>query len=321
VVEVSNLDEGFAAVGRPGAPGSRSPVIQTADATLISLATLDAEGRPTWHGLWISQAEVKVLGPAVPSCLLTRGAKVPPATVALVDLVQAAQRTSVEWLETLAGRLDALELRPDPAPLEELSSLLHAIAGARRHIVRIEVLTSELEGSLGERFEGLAKMMPPIRVEVAHLEEVSIGIAQGTRDLVAIRNAVEANRLASVANQIGTTSNRIAELANTSNIRMLGVAYIALVIAIVSVVVLIPNTGATILGMPSAGWVPGWWVDTILVVLAIIPAVVVFSRPWVLRTLRGLPSSEVRTAEGLLDLPEEPVAGPGRSTSVMPPTR
>jgi hypothetical protein len=320
VVEVSTLDEALAAVGHPGIGSSRSPILRSADATLITLATLDADGRAVWHGLWISGKDIRPLGAEVPPSLLVRGAKVPAPTAALVNLLQAAQRSYVENLETLGGRLDALELRPDPAPLPDLSSLLHAIAGVRKQIVRLEVLVAELDGPLGESFDGLADLLPPIRVGVSHLDELSNGIAQGTRDLISIRDAVEANRLAAFANQLGTTSNRIAELANTSNIRMLGVAYIALVIAIVSVVVLIPNTGATILGMPSAAWVPGWWVDLILIVLAIIPAVIVFSRPWVLRTLRGLPSSETRTSEGLLDLPEE-TAPSGPSTSVIPPTR
>jgi hypothetical protein len=85
---------------------------------------------------------------------------------------------------------------------------------------------------------------------------------------------------------------------------MLGIAYVALILALVSAVVLIPTTAATILGMPSAGWVPGLWVDVILVVLAIVPIAVVFSRPWVKGVLRSLGSVEARTREGLRDLPE-----------------
>jgi hypothetical protein len=321
VVEVANLSEALAAVGRPGIAPSRSPVLRSSDATLITLATLDAGGQPTWHGLWISGKDVKSLGPEVAASLLVRGAKLPPATATLVNLVQAATRSYVECLDALGERLDALELRPDPAPLPELSAMLHALAGIRKHVVRLEVLVSELDGPLGEDFDGLAGVLPPLRVEVSHVDELSSGIAQGARDLVALRNAVEANRLAASANEIGATSNRIAEFANTSNIRMLGVAYVALVIAVVSVVVLIPNTGATILGMPSAAWVPGWWVDVILIVLAIVPAVLVFTRPWVRRLLVGLPSSEGRTSEGLRDLPEESSSASGRSTSVIPPTR
>jgi len=84
----------------------------------------------------------------------------------------------------------------------------------------------------------------------------------------------------------------------------LGFGLVAFVLALVSVVVLIPNTGATILGMPSAAWVPGVWVDGILIALAILPLALVFSRPWVRQVLAGLGSFEARTQEGLTDLPE-----------------
>ena len=227
-----------------------------------------------------------------------------PPTAALLDLLQAAYRSYVDWLEVLGGRLDTLEGRPDPAPLAELGSLLHAIAGVRKHIERLTVLETDLGGPLGAAFPGLAPQLPVIRSEVMHVESLSTGIAQGVRDLVAIRNAVEANRLAESANRLGEVSNRIAALANTSNLRMLGVAYIALVLALVSAVVLIPNTAATILGIPGAAWVPGIWIVVILVVLAVVPLAVVFTRPWVIAALRALSASEVRTGEGLSDLPE-----------------
>ena len=273
---------------------------------MITLATLDRAGEPIWHALRIDKSGARPIGPAPPRSLLLEGVKIDPATASLVDLMQAAYRSYVEWLEALGGRLDVLEGRPDPAPLPELGALLHALAGAHKHIVRLEVLVADLDGPLGTRFPGLEAELLPVRAEVAHLEELSTGMSQAVRDLVAIRNAVEANRLAEAANRIGDVSNRIAALANTSNLRMLGVAYIALVLALVSVVILIPNTAATILGVPTASWVPGIWVDVILVVLAIVPFVIVFSRPWVRQTLRGLPSYEVRSSEGLSDLPEVP---------------
>ncbi|MGA7845541.1 MAG: hypothetical protein WCB18_00420 [Thermoplasmata archaeon] len=304
MVEVGTLAEALTAIGHPGLSSSRRPVLRTADATLLTLATLDREGAPVWHGIWIDAKSVRPLGQDIPPSLLVEGSRAPPATIALVGLLQAAYRSYVEWLEVLGGRLDALEGKPDPAPLPELGALLHALAGARKQIVRMEILVAELDGALGEKFQGLEAYLPPVRTEVSHLDELSSGLAQGVRDLVAIRNAVEANQLAAAANRLGEVSNRIAALANTSNLRMLGVAYIALVLALVSVVVLIPNTAATILGMPSAAWVPGLWVDLILFVLAITPPVVVFSRRWVLNTLRGLPTFESRTAEGLSDLPE-----------------
>jgi hypothetical protein len=247
---------------------------------------------------------VRAIGPAVPASLLTQGAKFAAPTSALLDLLQAAYRSYVDWLEVLGGRLDVLEGRPDPAPLSELGSLLHAIAGVRKQIERLTVLETDLGGPLGASFPGLEAEIPALRSEVIHVDGLSNGIAQGVRDLVSIRNAVEANRLAESANRLGEVSNRIAALANTSNLRMLGVAYIALVLALISAVVLIPNTAATILGVPGASWVPGIWIVIILVVLAVVPIAIVFSRPWVLRTLRALSASELRSGEGLRDLPE-----------------
>jgi hypothetical protein len=294
------------AIGHPGLASSRRPVLRNKDATLITLATLDRNGSPTWHALRIEKGGVRTIGPAPPHSLLIEGTALDPGTKNLVDLLQAAYRSYIDWLEALGGRLDVLESRPDPAPLSEMSALLHALAGVHKHITRLAILVADLDGPLGTHFPSLEPQMGSVRGEVSHLEGLSAGISQGVRDLVAIRNAIESNRLAEAANRIGDVSNRIATLANTSNLRMLGVAYIALVLALVSVVVLIPNTGATILGTPSAAWVPGVWVDVILVALAIVPLVLVFSRPWVRKTLRGLASYEIRSAEGLSDLPEVP---------------
>lgn len=285
--------------------------------TLITLATLGADGSPTWHGLRLDAKGVHPMGPPVPRSLLTDGASFAPGTAALLDLLQAAYRSYIDRLETIGGRVDVLEARPDPAPLPELGQLLHALAGARKHVGRLTVLVTELTGPLGAQFPGLANEIPSIRSEVAHLEQLSSGLAQSVRDLVGIRNAVEANRLADAANQMGAVSNRIAALANTSNLRMLGVAYVALIFALVSVVVLIPNTAATILGVPGAAWVPGVWIVVILVVLAIVPIVVVFTRPWVIRTLRALPTSELRSAEGLSDLPEVPAQSVEADASLL----
>lgn len=302
--EISTLAEASSAVGQPNLDASRRPVLRSASSTLVSLATLDPKGAATWHGIWIDTKGIRPLGPELQRSLTTEGSTAPAATIALVDLVQAAYRSYIERLEDLAGRLDAVEEKPDPAPLPLLGSMLRSLARVRREVVRLETLVAELDGALGSKFPGLATFLPSIRGEVAHLDELSTGLAQVVRDLVAIRNSVEANELAAAANRLGEVSNRIAALANTSNLRMLGVAYIALVLALISVVVLIPNTGATILGMPSAGWVPGLWVDLILIVLAVVPIVVVFSRPWVWKTFRGLPAFEGRTQEGLSDLPE-----------------
>jgi hypothetical protein len=236
--------------------------------------------------------------------MLSESAHLSGSSAHLIDLLQAAARSYVEFLEGIAIRFDQLESRSDPPPLADLVALQQASARARQHVVRFTVLVADLEGPLGTAFPSIAGPMATVRGELGQIEALSFGLAQGVRDLVAIRNAVEANRLSEAANRLGEASNRIAALANTSNLRMLGVAYLALFLALVSVIVLFPNTGATILGMPSAAWVPGLWVDLILVVLAVVPMVLIFSRPWIRRMLAGLTTYEARSAEGLADLPE-----------------
>ncbi len=239
-----------------------------------------------------------------------------------MNLLQAVARGCLERLETLAGRLDDVEAAGEATPLAELGRLQQRVRAVRADVGRLTVVVAELGGPLGARFPGLASALGFVQAEVGHLEGFAAEVGQGLRDLLALRAAAEANRLSVATNRLGEVSNRIATIANTSNIRMLGVAYVALVLALVGAVVLIPNTAATILGMPSAGWVPGLWVDAILVVLAIVPILVVFSRPWVVRLFREFRLSEARTAEGVGDLPEVPadrVNAPGAERLLEPP--
>jgi hypothetical protein len=303
-VRVTTIQEALNALGLEGNPISRRPVLRGRAGVLITLATLDDEGTPTWHGLWIAGASVSLLGPGVPACLLSEADRLSGSTASLVDLMQNAARSYVERLDELGSRVDDIEARSDPAPIADLAALQRALAATRKHVVRLATVANELSGNLGTRFSGLAAPLVQVQAEVAHLETLSAGLLQAVRDLVSIRAAVESNRLAESANELGRVSNRIAALANTSNLRMLGVAYLALVLGLVSAVVLIPNTAATILGMPSAAWVPGVWVDLILVLLAVVPITVVFSRRWVIRLLKGFTTYEARSAEGLSDLPE-----------------
>jgi len=265
---------------------------------------LSPEGHPTWHAVFIDPSGVRALDPAPPPSLVAEGAGVDPGTRALLDLLQAASTSYIEFLELVAHKLDQVQAQLEPAKLADLTALHRAITRVHPKVARLSVLVTELGGSLGTHFPGLADRLPAIRADAAHLEEFVNGLSQGLRDLVALRNAAESNRLANAANEIGKVSNQIAALANTSNLRMLGVAYLALFIALMSVIVLFPNTGATILGMPSAAWVPGVWVDVILVVLTVVPLVLVLTRPWVRQILAGLPTFEVRSAEGLTDIPE-----------------
>jgi hypothetical protein len=272
----------------------------------VTLATLASDGRTAWHGLWLEGGTVRTLGPAVPPSTLAAHPGAPAATRAVLDLVVASSRSLLERLDELGGRLDALEAATAPAPIGELTELQHGLARVRKHLFRLELLLSELEGPLGTDFPGVAAALPELAGGLTRSVELATGLQQAARDLTALRAAVEANRLAEAANALGRTSNGIAALANSSNLRMLGVAYVALALALVSAVILIPNTAATILGMPSAAWVPGVWVDVVLAVLAAVPIAVVFSRPWVRRMLAGWGGYELRSAQGLADLPEVP---------------
>jgi len=240
----------------------------------------------------------------VPESLLAESARLSGPAGKLADLLQAAARSYGERLEEVGDRLDTMEARPEVPSISELGELNLSLAALHKQVIRFSVLVDEIDGPLGASFPGIADGLATLRSEAGHLETFSLGQSQVVRDLLALRNAVESNRLAEAANELGRVSNRIAALANNSNVRMLGIAYLAFVLALISAVVLIPNTGATILGMPSAGWVPGLWVDVILIVLALVPIAVVFSRPWVLRLLRGIRGYETRSAEGIGDLPE-----------------
>ncbi len=308
------MSEALQANGLPAQPVPRRPVLHGPGGTVLLLGTLDPDGRPTYHGVWLSRAGSRWLGSHPPTSLIAATHRLDGITGDLVNLLQSAARSYLERLEELAERLDAIEADGESAPVSDLAALHRKYRALREHVARLDVTVAELDGPLGERFPKLAEALPQVQAELQHLEEFSSWIGQGIRDLLALRNAGDANRLSAATNRLGEVSNQIAAFANTSNIRMLGVAYIALLLGLVSAVVLIPNTAATILGMPSAAWVPGVWVDVILVVLAIVPLVVVFSRPWVRRVLGAFRASESRTAEGLSDLPEVDPAVVNRPT-------
>jgi hypothetical protein len=314
---ISSVEDAMGVLGRRGATVPRHPILRGPAGTLLSVALFDPQGKISWHGVWITSEGIEYLAPVEdePGTLIAPGGStgavpLPEPTRRLGALLGRALLSYLERLEDLDARLSALLAAPDPTPISQVGALQRSAALVREQIARVLSLVAELEGPVGSGFPELSEVLPSLEVEADRLLELSTSLAQTLRDVVLLRNAEDANRIAEAANEIGRISNRIASLQNTSNIRMLGIAYLAFVIALISVVVLIPNTAATILGMPSAAWVPGLWVDLILVVLAVVPLVLVFSRGWVLRVLRDLRGSEVRATEGIADLPELPSAGP-----------
>jgi hypothetical protein len=308
----ATVQDALKAVGYTGSGLPSRSVLHSAGGTVLVLPTLDAAGQATPRGLWLTKEGIRHLGPRPPASLLTSSLHLGGSTADLVNLLQACARSYIEQLEVLGERIDAIQDQWQKVDLAELGTLVHFHRAIRKAIGRFSVAVEELGGPFGERFPGLEGALPRVEAEFTHLEEYSAALGQSLRDLLALRTAAESNRLAEATNRLGEVSNEIATYANTSNIRMLGIAYVALVLALVSAVVLIPNTAATILGMPSAGWVPGLWVDVILVVLAVVPIGLVFSRPWVKGILRGLGSIEARTREGLRDIPEIAAVPPDR---------
>jgi hypothetical protein len=314
---VRSLPEALQRLGRGPGDLSRHPILHGATGTLLVLAVPGADGTPQWAGVWVSEAPPVFLLPVeVPTRVsIAHGIDGPAAR--LVDLFAEAIRRYLEEAERLDVEVAALQAQGIRAPVAEVWRLHRASANLRGWVDRALVVAGEAGGPFAGAFAGgLDRVLPSVERELERVRALAVGVQQSLSDLILMRNAEQSNRIAETANQLSEFSNRIAVLTNTSNIRMLGITYVALLLGLVSAVVLIPNTAATILGMPSAAWVPGLWVDVILVALAVIPLVVVFSRSWVHRILADLRATEARTAEGLQDLPE--LEEPGRPGGARP---
>ncbi|HKV90372.1 MAG TPA: hypothetical protein VJQ43_04140 [Thermoplasmata archaeon] len=305
------LPEILRSLGDPPERPPAHPVQHGAAGTLLSL---EVPGTPatSWRGIWLRAGGVDFLGDPAPPAGLSRSFQLSGDAARLADLLADVTRRYVDTVAEVDARLAALQSRGREVPTNEVWALQREVARLRAMIGRAIVVIAEVSGPSAPRFPGAEKALAAVEREVDRARELAVGVQQSLSDLILLRNSEESNRIAEVANALSKTSNRIAELANISNIRMLGITYIALVLGLVSAVVLIPNTAATILGMPSAAWVPGVWVDVSLVVLAVVPIALVFSRPWVRRVLSDLASSEKRTAEGLEDLPEIAADGSAR---------
>ncbi|MCI4331398.1 MAG: hypothetical protein L3K19_06080 [Thermoplasmata archaeon] len=321
-MSVTTLPEALKALGRAPEEPPRRAVIHGPSGSLVTLARLDPEHGIAYVGVWVGREGVRFLGAPPVSSDVSAAHHLKGDTATLFDLFAETARSLLERIEEVDTELATLQQKGRSVALSEVWALQRRIAGLRALGGHAIVAAAECEGPLSGSFPGLADALPPLLAQLRGVQELAGSVQQSLSDLILLRNAEESNRIADAANQLSRTSNRIAALANTSNIRMLGITYIALLLGLVSAVVLIPNTGATILGMPSAGWVPGLWVDAILVVLAVVPLALVFSRGWVLDLLRGLKSSELRTSEGLGDLPELPPEEPlSRTGPVADPPR
>lgn len=319
---VTSVAEALSTLGLPGPePPSRPVALRKANLTLLPIAIIGPDLRAEWKGVWLEEGQPpRFLGSPIPAGIVTQRAKLTGASATLVDLLEASVMSLIERAEEIDQSLQRLEGLPSPreghtaassnrAQNAELRAASQALLIIRRHVGRVVSITAELGGPLGANFPDLGRLFPMLQSQTDRLQNLALMLQGSFRDILLTRSAEESNRISEVANQLGATSNRISAIANTSNIRMLGIAYLALVVALVGASLLIPETAATILSMPSATWVPGTWVTLILVVTTAVPLIVIFTRPWVLSILRSLGSIESRSGEGIRDLPETDPSG------------
>jgi hypothetical protein len=314
----ATVAEALRAFGLAANEKPRHPVLHGPAGTLVWFGLPDGKGHSVPVGVWIGPAGVRFVGPVPEAASAAQAHGLSGVSARLFELFLGAAREFLERTEEIDARLAETQERGRNVGLNDVWTLQRRVAVVRAEIGRALVGLAECAGRLSATFPGFADAAGTLEGELTRVQQLASSVRQSLSDLILLRNAEDANRIAASANDLSRMSNRIAALANISNIRMLGITYLAFVIALIGAAVLIPNTGATILGMPSAAWVPGLWVDLILVVLAIVPLVIVFTRPWVRSILRGLGPEEQRAAEGSSDLPEIPVASAERGSAPPP---
>ncbi len=310
--------EAFAAFHLSVSDPPKRPILHGPAGTLVTFGLPSAAGTMEWAGVWISPSGPRFLqtAPPVPGPAAAHGLS--GASAELFDTFLTASRVYLERVEEVDAQLATTQEAGRAVPLAEVWKLHRRLAVIRAHIGRALVGLTECGSRFSDVFPSFGSAMTAATGELIRVQELAQSVQQALSDLILLRNAEESNRIAEAANELNRVSNRIASLANTSNIRMLGITYVALLLGLVSAVVLIPNTGGTILGMPSAAWVPGWWVDAVLVILAVVPLVLVFTRPWVKVMIRDLREYELRVAEGVRDLPEMTPEGAPEASPAAP---
>lgn len=315
---VRSIPDALARLERSEADLARHPVLHGPAGTLFTVELPDPKGKGLTAGIWLGDSGATFLvaidapvRSSVAHGLSGNGAR-------LLDLFAEATRRYLEVSEELDAKLAVLQDRGADVAARDVWALQREAARLRGQIARAAVVAVESSTAFTSSFPGSDRAMPFALRELDRARDLVVQVQQSLSDLILLKNAEESNRIAATANRLSEFSNRIAVLTNTSNIRMLGITYVALLLGLVSATVLIPNTAATILGMPSAAWVPGLWVDVILVILGLVPILVVFSRPWVIRLLGELRESESRTSEGLRDLPELPESSVAKAAGTPP---
>ncbi len=305
------LASALAAVGRTPADLARHPILHGNGETLVTLGRPAEDGTVRYLGVWLSPAGVTFIGESPEHVGASRSHRLTGPAAQLFDAILDTAHLYLERIEELDQRLSETQQKGRSVPIHDVWRLQREAARLRAEVGRSLVAVTELAGPFATSFPGLTPALPALEGELSRAQQLCAALQQSLSDLILLRNAEESNRIAEVANDLARISNRIAALANTSNVRMLGLTYIALILGLVSAVVLFPNTAATILGMPTAAWVPGLYVDLTIAIAAVVPLVLALRPRWVRTLLAGLPTYEARAVEGVRDLPEiaaEPAA-------------
>jgi hypothetical protein len=284
--------------------GLPRPVTTRHDGTLLATVQIAEDFSVSTVALWVSGKDSEWYGGAPSSRAFSAGYHLKGTEAEIAEFIADAGRAILERAEDVEALVADATALGHHVPPATIGHWQRRVGILRLAAARAVVVATVAENILPDPSEAYGKALGTLQGELEHGQSVVQGIAQSLTDLLMLHNAETSNRLADLANGLTTQSNQIATIANTANVRMLGLTYLTLVLAFLSAVILFPNTGATILGMPSAAWVPGLWVDVILVILGAVPFAVVFTRPWIRRMLHDLADSEMRSQEGMKDLPE-----------------
>lgn len=303
-----NVPEAYRSLGLPPDKRPSHVITRRHGMVMIHVGSVTEEFAPQELAIWSNGSVLRVLTPkgefqpeVTPS---TEYRLTGPAAVTF-DLFVHISRRLMERVEDVDRELGEIEKDP-------LHALPTTVLGLKRRlgVVRAELgraitgLAEVQEGRIVTTPEGPPAAYATVEQELIRLRDMIAATQSGLTDIFMIRQTDQANQLQLVSNRMAQVANRIAELSNVSNIRMLGLSYVTLILAVVATVILFPNTAATILGMPSAAGVPTIVVYMVLVGTAVAPIAWFMSQEWIRELFRGMSRYEARVTEGLGDLPE-----------------
>ena len=275
---------------------------------MVHLADLDPQFHARAMALWSDGTRVEVLtegGIFHPELTPSTELHLPPGSAQVFDAFVHLSRNALERIEDVDRGLAELEKDPLHAPPLKVMELKRKVASVREELGRgITALADLSERRLLPVPEVAVGPFRSLEQELLRLREMTSSTQLSLSDLFLIRQTELANQLQTMANRMTAVSNRIAQLANISNIRMLGLSYVTLILSVVATVILFPNTAATILGMPSAANIDPMIVWMVLIGSATAPIAWFVSQKWIRDLFKGMVRYEARVEEGMTDLPE-----------------